>query len=130
MTKATARPVTLTKGGLHRPQSRLIMSEAEQETQHLALFMDIAEEPDPTVRARRSTEELLRLETERGDFTALRDVAVHRLAADGFSYSRVAAAIGLTKDRAAQLVRRANEVHGSAVQHVAKVKRRARRNGV
>ena len=105
------------------------MSHAEQESQHLALFMDIAEEPDPTVRARRATEELLRLETERGDFTALRDVAVYKLAADGYSYSRVGAAIGLTKDRAAQLVRRATDVHGSAVQHVAKVKRRAKRLG-
>lgn len=127
MTSTAARPVALTNGGLHRPQSRLIMSEAEQETHHLALFMDIAEEPDPTVRARRATEELLRLETERSDFTALRDLAVYRLAADGFSYTRVAAAIGLTKDRAAQLVRRAQTVHGTAVQHVAKVKRRAKR---
>lgn len=105
------------------------MSHAEQESQHLALFMDIAEEADAEARARRATEELLRLEIERGDFTALRDLAVYRLAADGFSYTRVAAAIGLTKDRAAQLVRRANEVHGTAVQHVAKVKRRARRSG-
>lgn len=105
------------------------MSETERDLQHLALFMDIAEEPDPEVRARRATQELLRLEIERGDFTALRDVAVYRLAGQGFSYSRVGAAIGLTKDRAAQLVRRANDVHGTAVQHVSKVKRRAKRMG-
>lgn len=105
------------------------MSEAERDHQHLVLFMDIAEEASPEARARRATEELLRLETERGDFTALRDLAVHKLAAAGYSYSKVGAAIGLTKDRAAQLVRRANDVHGAAVQHVAKVKRRAKRAG-
>jgi hypothetical protein len=127
MTLITERPGELTRGGLHPPRSRATMTEDELRRRHLALFAEIAAEPDAEVRARRATEELLRLETERGDFTALRDLAVHRLAADGYSYSRVGQAIGLTKDRAAQLVRRASDVHGTAAQHVAKVRRRARR---
>lgn len=106
-----------------------MMSAEEWEWQHLALFAAIADEPEAEVRARRATEELLRIEAQRNDFTALRDVAVRRLAADGYSYTRVGQALGLSKDRAAQLVRRANEVHGVAVQHVAKVKRRAKKSG-
>ncbi|MBW3567408.1 MAG: DUF494 domain-containing protein, partial [Proteobacteria bacterium] len=70
-----------------------------------------------------NSEELLRIEAERADFTAIRDVAVYRLAAKGASYSTIGRVVGLTKERGAQLVRRANAVHGSAVQHVAKLKR-------
>lgn len=120
------RPGGLTRRGLHPSRSPFNMTPDERERRHLALFLQIAEEADPETRARRATEELLRLQTEALNFTYLRDVAVYRLAADGHSYSNVGAVVGLTKDRAAQLVRRAKEVNTVAVQHVSKIKRRAR----
>lgn len=94
---------------------------------HSEVLRALLSEADASVRARRATEELQRLEDERTNLTAIRDAAIYRLAnTEGHSYNMVGAATGLTKERAAQLVRRANEVHVTAARHVARLKRQLR----
>lgn len=86
--------------------SGAVAADAHQDAVHSGLA-----EVTPAMRARRAAEELQRLEDERGDFTAIRDVAIRPLAnSDGSSYAMVAPALNLAQDRAAQLVRRANAV--------------------
>lgn len=116
----------LTLRGLHPRGLRAAMAN----NQHLARFLDIAKEPDPVVRVRLATEEMDRLEAEREDFATLRREAVRKASMGGQGYGRIAAAVGLTKGRIAQLVGESKLLHGADAQHVARVKRRAARRGI
>lgn len=92
--------------------------------QHHELLRELLAEPNPLVRARRATAEIERLDAERTDLTAVRDVAIHRLAnKDDHSYNMIADGTGLSKSRVATLVYRANKEYAAAARHLARLRR-------